>query len=214
MPAIPVYNSSGALVDEVEVPLMEQTAEAATYEAVVASLARQRAGTASTRRRSEVHGSTRKVWRQKGTGRARQGSRTAPHWKGGGVVFGPKPRSYRIRLPRKVRRLALRCAFSDCVEAGRVKVVQDLALERPSTKELLRLLDVLGLEDEVLIVADQISENLEKSARNAAGVRLLEPAGLNAYSVMRYPHLLFTRAGLEKFLAGPAFGSVQREPAE
>ncbi len=192
-------------------PAGEVHGAAVCYEAVVANLAGRRAGTASTRTRAEVHGTTRKFYRQKGTGRARQGSRTAPHWKGGGSVFGPRPRSYRMRLPRKVRRLALRSAFSESVQSGKVKVVEDIALDRPRSKDLVGILDALRVGREVLIVAEEIGENLEKSARNVRGVELLRVEGLNAYLVMRHPHILFTRKGLEKFFAFAAFGEAGRE---
>jgi len=213
MASIAIYNSSGAQVGEVEVPLAEDRSEAAVYEAVVAGLARRRAGTASTKTRSEVHGTTRKVWRQKGSGRARQGARTAPHWKGGGSVFGPHPRSYKVRLPKKVRQLALHTAFSECVENGSVKVVEDLRFERPRTKDLVQALEALSIEGEVLIVADEIDENLEKSARNVRGVDLLEVEGLNAYLLLRYPQVLFTQKAMEKFSALLARGQGEQEQA-
>ena len=201
MPKVPVYNQQGQRVGEVEVgvPLEGGPNEAVVHQAVVAYLAGRRAGTAQTKTRALVSGGGKKPWKQKGTGRARQGSRRAPHWRGGGVVFGPHPRSFEQRLPKKMRDLALRSAFSEALDSGRVKVFEALALEAPSTRSLALAFEEAGVEGKLLLVADDLSENLVKSSRSLPGVTLCGPESLNAYALLRHPEIIFTRAALDKF---------------
>jgi large subunit ribosomal protein L4 len=160
--------------------------------------ANRRQGTASTRTRSEVRGGGRKPWRQKGTGRARAGSRRSPLWRGGGAVFGPKPRSYAYLVPRKVRAAALRSALSSKVEAGRLIVVEGFSMERPRTAEFRALLERLDLVEPVLVVMDRVEGDgiIAKSCRNLPGVTLLAAAGLNVYDVLRHETLVMTRPAL------------------
>jgi large subunit ribosomal protein L4 len=160
-------------------------------------LARRRAGTHSTKNRSAVSGGGAKPWRQKGTGRARQGSIRSPQWAGGGVVFGPVPRSYEHELPKKVRRAALRSALSLRHQEGAITVVDELALDEFKTRRIVEILRNLALEGQgVLIVIGEADEKVERSARNLPGVGVLRAAGLNVYDVLRFPRLLLTKAAV------------------
>jgi len=164
-------------------------------------LARRRAGTHSTKNRSTVSGGGAKPWRQKGTGRARQGTTRAPQWAGGGAVFGPVPRSYEHKLPKKVRSAALRSALSLRCGEGAITVVDALPLDEFKTRRVREMLGALALADKsVLIVIDGADEKLERSARNLPGVAVVRVAGLNVYDVLRHESLLLTRgavAGIE-----------------
>jgi large subunit ribosomal protein L4 len=165
-------------------------------------LAARRAGTHSTKNRAAVSGGGSKPWRQKGTGRARQGTIRAPQWSGGGVVFGPVPRSYALGLPKRVRRAALRAALSHKLREGAITVVDELALDAYSTKRMLAILRQLGLaEGGTLIVIEAPNPRVEVSARNLPGVSVLRAEGLNVFDVLRHRHVLFTRA---------AVGAVER----
>jgi large subunit ribosomal protein L4 len=160
-------------------------------------LAKRRRGTHSTRNRAAVSGGGDKPWRQKGTGRARQGTTRAPQWAGGGAVFGPVPRSYEHALPKKVRRAALRAALSERFREGAITVIDELALDGYRTKRVVEILRGLELgATGVLIVIDRENPYVERSARNLPGVSVLRVAGLNVYDVLRHPRLLITRAAL------------------
>jgi large subunit ribosomal protein L4 len=164
---------------------------------VCRQLAKRRAGTHSSRNRSAVSGGGPKPWRQKGTGRSRQGTTRAPQWAGGGVVFGPVPRSYEYSVPKKVRRAALRGALSLRREEGAITVVDEIELPEIKTRRVAEILNALSLAGTgVLIVIDGANETLERSARNLPNVGVLRVAGLNVYDVLRYPKLLITRAAL------------------
>ena len=168
------------------------------HEVVVAELAARRRGTHATKNRSMVRGGGSKPWRQKGTGRARQGTIRAPQWAGGGIVFGPVPRSYEHGLTKKTRRAALRGALSLRTREGKVAGVEALALEAPKTKLLLQALAGLGLEGSVLIVIEAADRNLELAARNLPKVDVLRAEGLNVYDVLRHEHLLVTQGALAR----------------
>jgi large subunit ribosomal protein L4 len=160
-------------------------------------LAKRRSGTHSTKNRAAVSGGGIKPWKQKGTGRARQGTIRAPQWAGGGVVFGPVPRSYEHALPKKVRKAALRGALSHQLREGNIKVVDQLALSEYKTKRVAKLLHDLSLEDApVLIVIAAEDPFLERSARNLPNVSVLRVAGLNVYDVLRHRRLLLTKAAV------------------
>jgi len=159
--------------------------EGSLHAAVKAHLANRRQGTATAKSRSEVRGGGRKPWRQKGTGRARAGSIRSPIWRGGGVVFPPSPRSYRLDLPKKVRRLARRSAFNARAAEDRVILLEDLSLERPKTRELAKLLEKLGLADQkVLILTAERRQNLFLSARNLPNVEVRPYGSESAYDVL------------------------------
>jgi large subunit ribosomal protein L4 len=165
---------------------------------VCRQLARRRAGTHSTKNRSAVSGGGAKPWRQKGTGRARQGTTRAPQWAGGGVVFGPVPRSYEHSVPKKVRRAALMGALSLRREEGAITVVDSFDLPEFKTKRVAEILNGLSLRPGgVLIVIDEANEKLETSARNLPNVGVIRVAGLNVYDVLRHPKLLLTQAAVD-----------------
>jgi large subunit ribosomal protein L4 len=166
------------------------------HQVVTAQLAAARAGTQSTLTRAEVRGGGRKPLRQKGTGRARQGSIRAPHWSGGGVALGPKPRSYRQKTPKKMVQLALRSALSDRAMDGKVVVVDDWGITDPKTKQAKAALASLALEGKVLIVLSRGDENVYRSFRNLAEVQLLLDEELNPYDILCNDWIVFTAANL------------------
>ncbi len=164
-------------------------------------LALRRSGTHATKNRSAVSGGGAKPYRQKGTGRARQGSTRAPQYAGGGTVFGPVPRGYAHKLPKRVRKAALRAALSARHREGAVAVVDGLELGEFKTRRVVELLASLGLGDSVLIVIDAPDPHVERSARNLPGVGVLRAEGLNVYDVLRHQKLLVTRAALDRIHA-------------
>jgi len=170
---------------------------ALVHQAVVREQAGQRAGTHDTRGRSEVSGGGRKPWKQKGTGRARQGSIRATQWKGGGKPFGPTPRSHAKDMPRRARRAALRAALSDAVAGGRVTVVDELRLAVPKTKALVQLLAGLGLAPAAtLLVVAERSAALDRASRNLPGLRVAVPGQVSVVALLRHPRVLFERGAL------------------
>ena len=184
------------------------------HQVVVAQLAAARQGTASTKTRGEVRGGGAKPYRQKGTGRARQGSTRAPQFAGGGVVHGPKPRSYEQRTPKKMKAAALRGALSDRARNDRVHVVSALvAGEAPSTRTAAETLAKITEARHVLVVAERGDELTWKSLRNIRTVHLLEPGQLNTYDVLISDEVVFTRAALEAFLGGPVTGKSAKGAA-
>lgn len=190
-------NSQGEL--EVKFPLVEDgKGTQAVHDTVVAYRAAQRMGTACTKTMGEVAGSGKKPWRQKGTGRARAGSFASPLWRGGGVVFGPKPRDFSKKISRKTRQLALRKALSERLRAGDVVVVDDLKLGSAKTKEMLGLLSALELKGTALVVSQGSDKNLTLASRNLANVALTTGESLNTYEVLRADKLLFTRGAFEQ----------------
>jgi large subunit ribosomal protein L4 len=200
MPTATLYTKAGAQAGTVELPESLFGAEvnpALLHQAVTAQLAARRAGTHDTKTRAEVRGGGHKPYRQKGTGRARQGSRRAPHYAGGGVVFGPHPRDYAQRLPKKMRRAALRGALSSKLSDGAVKVVQDIALDGYRTKELRGLLETLEASGRVLVVAPQHDERLVLSARNLPGVEIIRADSLNTVAVLNADTVLITEPAIE-----------------
>ncbi len=171
------------------------------HQVVTAQLAARRSGTQSTKTRSEVRGGGAKPFRQKGTGNARQGSIRAPHFSGGGIALGPKPRKYNQRTPKKMVRLALRSSLSDRVNEGCVTVVDSWSFAEPSTKEGVKALAALGIEGRVLIVLGAGDENAAMSFRNIPEVQLISMQELNAYDVLCNDHILFTSATLPSAVA-------------
>ena len=171
--------------------------EAVLHQAVTSFLANQRQGTAKVKRRQEVSGGNQKPWRQKGTGRARQGTTRAPHWRGGGVVFGPSPRDHRIDLPKKVRQLARRSALNARAREGMVRVVDPIAMEAPKTKGLLALIEKLGLTGtRTLILTAGNSPAVHLSARNVAGLTVRPWADATAYEILHAEALVIESAAL------------------
>ncbi|MGQ9682146.1 MAG: 50S ribosomal protein L4 [Anaerolineae bacterium] len=170
---------------------------AVMHQAVLRQRANARLGTVDTKTRSEVSGGGRKPWRQKGTGRARQGSIRAPHWKGGGIVFGPHPRSYEQRMPRKMRRLALRSALSVKAGEGRVVVLDELQMDTPRTREMVHLLGRLAVEGSALILLPDERLAVEQSARNLPDVKVLRTVSLNVPDLLRYDYLVMPVAAIQ-----------------
>lgn len=177
--------------------------EAVLHQAVKAYLANQRQGTASTKTRGQVSGGSRKIWRQKGTGRARQGSIRAPHWKGGGVVFGPTPRDYRQDLPKKVRALARRSAFNTRALNEQISVIERFDVEAPKTRQIRELLQRIGIEGrKVLLLTNGVNPNVLLSARNLPNVQVLPYRQASVYDVLNANELL---------IEADAFGGDQEE---
>jgi large subunit ribosomal protein L4 len=206
-----VTTASGGTAGTVELPadLFEVTPNLAVlHQVVTAQLAHRRAGSHSTKTRAEVSGGGAKPWRQKGTGRARQGSIRSPQWRGGGIAHGPKPRSYAQRTPKKMVRLALRSALSDRAAEKRIKVLDSWDIEEPKTARALQVLDSLGLRPagqrppRVLLVLDRTEHAVWKSFRNLGDrVQIVLPEELNAYDVIVNDWLVFTRNTLERAVA-------------
>lgn len=170
----------------------------AVHDSVVAYKAAQRMGTACTKTAGEVAGTNKKPWKQKGTGRARAGSFRSPLWRGGGVVFGPKPRDFSKKVNSKTRHLALRKALSERLKAGDVIVVDDFNLSSPKTKEFVSVLAALNIEGTALLVAAQPEKNLQMAARNVPGMEITTGQTLNTYQVLRSDKLVFSRAAFEQ----------------
>ncbi|MCI0746143.1 MAG: 50S ribosomal protein L4 [Verrucomicrobia subdivision 3 bacterium] len=184
---------------DVKFPLVEGgKGTQAVHDVIVAYQANQRMGTASTKTMGEVAGTGRKPWRQKGTGRARAGSFQSPLWRGGGVVFGPKPRDFSKKVSRKTKQLALRKALTERLNAGDVLVIDDLKLDSPKTKGFIGLLKKLEVNGTALVVAPAIEQNLRLAARNLRKIELTTADDLNTYQVLRRDKLLFTRPAFEK----------------
>ena len=170
----------------------------AVHDVVVAYQAAQRMGTASTKNVGEVAGTNKKPWRQKGTGRARAGSFQSPLWRGGGVVFGPRPRDFAKKVSRKTRQLALRKALSERLRAGDVVLVDDINLASPKTKDFKGVLAALDLKGSALFVAQAANKNLTLASRNVPNVALATSDSLNTYDVLRPDKLVFTRGAFEQ----------------
>ncbi len=200
MPSTTLYTKLGEAVGTVDLPeaLFGAPVNAAVlHQVVIAQLAGRHLGTHDTKTRGEVRGGGAKPYRQKGTGRARQGSRRAPHYAGGGAVFGPHPRSYDQKVPRRMKRLALRGALTSKYDDGAVKVVQDLAMEAIRTRELLDYLEALeSATGEILVVAPARDEKLELSARNLPHVSIILADSLNTVDILKASVLLITEPAL------------------
>lgn len=178
----------------------EESAAHIVHRALVRQMNNARQGTASAKTRAEVRGGGRKPWRQKGTGRARAGSNRSPLWRGGGVIFGPKPRDYSVKMNRKERRLALRTAFQSRTED--LVVVQDFAeqLSRPKTKELLQAMSRWGIDSDskVLLIVSERNENVYLSARNVSNLRLISASNLNVFDILAADQIVVTQSALTK----------------
>jgi large subunit ribosomal protein L4 len=199
MPSTTLYNKQGKSVGNVDLPetlFAADVNQTVMHQAVTAQMNARRAGTSDTKTRGEVRGGGAKPYRQKGTGRARQGSRNAPHYSGGGVVFGPHPRSYEQRLPKRMKRLALHGALTSKFGDGAVKVVDELGLDEPKTRVLVGYLDALQATGRVLVVANGTDANLDMSARNLPGVSIIRPDSLNIVDVMNADVVLITQPSL------------------
>lgn len=203
MAVIDVKNIRGEKVSEVEIPdsVFNVTPQKSVlHEVVCMQLAGKRSGTAAVKRRSDVNGSNVKPFKQKGTGRARQGDIKSPLQRGGGVIFGPNPRSYEKKVPKKVRRLALKMALTSKFQDNKITVLDAFAMEGIKTKIAVSILETLKLENP-LIVIDAKNEALELSTRNIPGVKVLRPEGLNVYDILKHKNLVLLEASI-KFIEG------------
>jgi len=203
---LPVVDAANAEVGKVVLPAPFSTriSDAVMFEQVLAQRATKRRGTASTKSRGEIRGGGKKPWRQKGTGRARAGSTRSPIWRGGGTIFGPRPRSYAYRLPKKARRAALCSALAQKARDGEIRVIDGLGFDEPKTKKMRGLLESLGIATSVLIVLADRDSAVELSARNLNRVAVMPVAGLNVYDILRHEVLLISKdalAGIEGRLA-------------
>ena len=201
MPKVAVYNVQGAQVGEIELNdeiFGIEPNESVVHEAVVMQLASLRRGTHSTKTRAEVRGGGRKPWRQKGTGRARAGTFSSPLWRKGGIFFGTKPRDYAYSIPRKKRRLAIKSVLSSKVNKGDLIVLDSLALAAPKTKEMVQVLNNLKVDKKALIVTVDNEANVERSARNIAGVKPLAADGINVYDLLKHDKLIITKDAIAK----------------
>lgn len=198
---VAVYNADGETVGETE--LREdifgiEPNVAVMHQALLRQLANARLGTHKAKTRGEVSGTTQKVWRQKGTGRARHGSRKVNLWKGGGVAHGPRPRSYEQKMPRQMRRLALRSALSVKAAGGQIVCLDHLEIDEPKTRAMTEVLERLGLDTSVLILLPERNENVEKSVRNIPDVRTLRAGYLNVRDLLNYDFLLMPLGALRE----------------
>jgi len=204
MPSAHVYDMDGNVVREEQLDPYVFGAPVNTallHQVVTAQLTNRRQGNANTKTRSEVSGGNRKPYRQKGTGRARQGSTRAPHWRGGGTVFGPQPHAYERAIPRKMKRIAMRAALSDKAANGRILLLETLTFEEPRTRDMENLLATLPLERHVLLLMPERDENVIRSARNIHRVKLGHVASTNVVDLLKYDHVLMPVGTIEKLVA-------------
>ena len=210
----PLKNMQGETVGSIELSDAIFAAEVNTavmHQALVRQLANRRLGTHKTKTRGMVSGGGRKPWRQKGTGRARQGSTRAPHWRGGGVVFGPQPRSYTQKMPRKMRRLALRSALTVKAQDQQIVVLDELSLAAPRTREMAMMMRALDVKRSALVLLPETDANVELSARNIPNVKALRAGYLNVRDLLGYETIVLPQQALpviESFLGA---GQVEAE---
>lgn len=200
MPTVGLFNKEGNKIEDIQlndkVFAVEVNADA-MHQVVVALLANKRQGTQSAKTRAEVRGGGIKPWRQKGTGRARQGSIRAPQWIKGGVVFAPKPRDYRMSIPKSMRRVAMLSALTSKVQNDEMVVLDSLTLEAPKTKEIVKMLNAFNAK-KTLIVTAEANETVYKSARNIEGVAVLPVNNINVYDLLKYPTVMVTKDAVTK----------------
>lgn len=203
MPKVVLYNQNGSNVGELELNdhvFGVEDNQQVIYDTVIAERAAMRQGTQKVKTRSEVRGGGRKPWRQKGTGRARQGSIRSPQWRGGGVVFAPTPRSHAIKINKKVVRLAMRCALSSKVRDNHIVVLDQLTLDTFKTKGLVEVLKTFHLEnDKVVLALDEANGNIELAGRNLPNVLVGQYNHISVYQMMNAKHLVITKTAVEKF---------------
>ena len=196
MPQVKVYDMSGNEVGDMNLNdnfFGVEMNESLLHQAVVLQLASRRLGTHATKTRGLVRGGGKKPWRQKGTGRARAGSRRSPVWVGGGTVFGPQPRKYGFSMPRKQRRLAIKCALSDKVKNGDFMVLDKLGFDAPKTKKAVEFLNAFSSPRKGLFVTLENAENVEKSVRNIPGMKALAATGINVYDILNHDKLFISK---------------------
>ena len=198
---IPVYSLTGEVVKHIEISdkvFAVPFNQAVVHQALLRQRANARQGTASTKTRSEVSGSTRKLFRQKHTGLARAGSKKSPLRRGGGIIFGPKPRNYQQAMPKKMRQLALKCVLSAKAGDGELMVLEQLKLDEPKTKQMTQILAALGVNSSALIVTNEPEYNVIKSAQNLAEIKTMPASLLNVVDILSYKMLLMEVAAVHK----------------
>lgn len=196
----PVYNLEGEVIDQAEISediFGIPFNEAVVHQAMVRQLANSRQGTASAKTRGEIRGSSKKLYMQKHTGRARRGDAKSPLLRGGGVAFGPKPRSYRQSMPTKMRRLAIKCLLSNKLREGNMKIVEDFDFEEAKTKNMANFLRLLGVDASALVLTSHSLPNIVKSARNLSNVKILSSALINVLDLLSYKTLISTVSGIQ-----------------
>ena len=201
MTKVSLFNQAGSSVGEIELNdkvFGIEPNESVLFEAIISQRASLRQGNHKVKNRSEVAGGGRKPWKQKGTGRARQGSIRSPQWRGGGVVFGPTPRSYAYKLPKKVRRLAIKSALSTKVLEQNLVVLDALSFDAPKTKDFKSVLAALEISKKALFVTSEVNENAILSARNIPGVTVLTAEGINVLDLLGHDKVVFTQDAVKK----------------
>ena len=200
MPKITVYNKEAQQVGEIQLSdnvFGVEVNNDVIHQVVVAQLANKRQGTQSAKTRAEVRGGGIKPWRQKGTGRARQGSIRAPQWIHGGIVFAPKPRDYRVSVPKSMRRTAMKSALTSKVQDNEMIVLESLSFEAPKTKAVVNMLNAFEAKKTLIVVAES-NENVYKSARNIPGVAVVPVNNINVYDILKYENLMITKEAVSK----------------
>lgn len=200
MPKVDLFNQNGEKVGDLQLADSVFGVEVNTYamhQVVKALLANKRQGTQSAKTRAEVSGGGIKPWRQKGTGRARQGSIRAPQWIHGGVVFAPKPRDYRMSIPKSMKKVAIKSALTSKVNENLMVVVDEIKLEAPKTKEVVKMLNAFDAK-KTLVITNNVEENVYKSARNIAGVQVIPVNNINVYDILKYNKVVITKDAVSK----------------
>ncbi|AVP54730.1 50S ribosomal protein L4 [Clostridium tetani] len=200
MPTVGLFNKEGQKVGDFQLSdkvFGVEVNKEVLHQVIVAQLANKRQGTQSSKTRAEVSGGGRKPWRQKGTGRARQGSIRAPQWIKGGVVFAPKPRDYSMAIPKSMKRVAMKSALSSKVQENEIVILESLEADAPKTKEIVKMLDAFNAK-KTLIVTEESNKNIYKSARNIEGVTVLPVNNINVYDILRYDKFIITKDAVSK----------------
>ncbi|ADL53402.1 50S ribosomal protein L4 [Clostridium cellulovorans] len=200
MPTVGLFNKEGQNVGDIQLNdnvFAAKISEAAVHQVVVALLANKRQGTQSAKTRAEVSGGGIKPWRQKGTGRARQGSIRSPQWIHGGIVFAPKPRDYRVSIPKSMKRTAMKSVLTSKVNDNELVVLESLAFDAPKTKEAVAMLKAFEVKKALVVVAES-NENVYKSIRNVEGVEVIPVNNINVYDLLKYPKVLITKDAVSK----------------
>jgi len=202
--SLKIYNISGQAVRDYEIGqdcIELEKGSQAVHDVIVAYLASLRAGTACTKNRSQVRGGGAKPFRQKGTGRARPGSSRSPIWRGGGTIFGPKPRSYNKHVNKKVRKLALKRAFSERLQEGSVIILDEISVPEGKTKHAIKLINDLGLKRKTLFIVDDYDEKVDLATRNIENVLLIKAASVNVYQMLHFDNIVFAENAIDIFTA-------------
>ena len=200
MPTVGLFNKEGQKVGDMELSesvFAVEINQDAVHQVVVAQLANKRQGNQSTLTRAEVSGGGIKPWRQKGTGRARQGSTRSPQWTHGGVVFAPKPREYRISTPRSMRKVAMKSVLTSKVVENEIIVLESLSFDAPKTKDVIKMLKALDVKKALIVVAES-NENIYKSARNITGIDIIPVNNINIYDILKYEKFIITKEAVSK----------------